>query len=119
MWGRLAERAVAPLGVCAVVLRWTPRTLSSTGSCACVRTRRFRLAHIAALPARAVVGRVAPCSSCDYHTGVAAVVMVADALGSRAGGMCPEAVFAIGFFIFSPRQAREAALRLAHGAAVV
>ena len=47
-----------------------------------MRTRRFRLAHIAALPARAVVGRVAPCSSCDYRTGVAAVVMVADALAA-------------------------------------
>ena len=79
--------------------------------------RRFRLAHVAELVVPLAAGRVAPRSGIAVR--VAAVAVVADALGSRAECACPVAGFVVALFLHTPRQACEPALRLAHGAAVV
>ena len=82
-----------------------------------IRARCVRLAHVTELPALPAAGRVAPRPGLAVR--IAAVVVVADALGSRTGGSCPVAVTAVALALYFPRQARETALRLAHGAAVV
>ena len=82
-----------------------------------IRARLFWLAHVARLPALLAAGRVAPRPGLAVR--IAAVVVVADALGSRTGGSRPVAVTAVALALYFPRQARETALRLAHGAAVV
>ena len=82
-----------------------------------MRARRVGFAHIAQLPALVAAGRVAPRPR--VAVGVAAIVVVADARGSRAGCTRRIAVAAGALALHFPRQARKAAPRLAHGAAVV